>query len=352
MTGDSWVLDRSGEVVGGRYRLKRLCGRGGMGEVYVASDPVLCRDVAVKIIDKAEWRHEDKTVASLDHPNIAKVYDTGVHENTHFVVMQLIDGHDLSALPKQSPRRIAAIIRDAAKGVEYAHGRSVIHRDLKPENIMVDTTGHVYVMDFGLSSPRGHIDGEVVGTPEYASPHQASGGDPSVADDVYSLGATLGALLPVGGDKELVELAVRCRSGAIKTAGELVKALEMYLRRRTLRRWLLAIAASLLLAAGVGAVVTYQADERRRVQTEEAEKWALVGVKALQENKDKAAVEAFTKAIALKPAYRTYLLRSFAYWRLENYPATVADLERAIAIDPSDKQVQENLRDARARYRR
>ncbi|MEM7167586.1 MAG: protein kinase, partial [Planctomycetota bacterium] len=188
----------------GRYEVVRELGRGGMGVVYEARDPALDRHVALKVIADRVWadtdvaerfRHEARIVAQLEHPHVAKVFEAGAD----YLAMQLIDGHTVAATPPATPKAAAALIRDAARAVHYAHEQGVLHRDLKPQNLMLDASGtHVYVLDFGLARTTASevsMTGNVVGTPAYMSPEQAQGRSVDARSDVYSLGATLYELL-------------------------------------------------------------------------------------------------------------------------------------------------------------
>ena len=193
----------------GRYQLLRELGRGGMGIVWLAQDPSLRRQVALKLLsgagpeDLARFEREARTAASLSHPNIAPVYEVGVQDGRPYLAMQYIAGKTLDQAlsdKRPSPRHSAEIIRDAARAVHYAHENGVIHRDLKPQNIMLQPEGdasRIYVLDFGLARRTDvassiSMSGVVVGTPAFMSPEQAAGAaDLDARSDVYGLGATL-----------------------------------------------------------------------------------------------------------------------------------------------------------------
>ncbi len=181
----------------GRYVRVRKLGEGGFGEVWLAQDPQLNRPVALKQLknldaeDLARFRREAQTAAQLSHPNIAAVYEA----TDTCIVMQYIDGRSLEQL-KPETRDAVRFVRDAARAVHFAHSRGFVHRDLKPANIMVDSAGHVYVMDFGLARPRSGnaavtAAGIIIGTPAYMSPEQSRAEPPATPFDIYSLGATL-----------------------------------------------------------------------------------------------------------------------------------------------------------------
>jgi tetratricopeptide (TPR) repeat protein len=197
----------------GRYQLLRELGRGGMGIVWLAQDPSLGRQVALKLLsgagpeDIARFEREARTAASLSHPNIAPVYEVGVQDGRPYLAMQFIAGKTLDQTlgdKRPAPRRSAEIIRDAARAVHHAHENGVIHRDLKPQNIMLQPEGdasRIYVLDFGLARRTDvassiSMSGVVVGTPAFMSPEQAAGAaDLDARSDVYGLGATLYAMV-------------------------------------------------------------------------------------------------------------------------------------------------------------
>jgi serine/threonine-protein kinase len=143
------------------------------------------------------FRREAETVAAIQHPNIVPIYDIGESGGRPFLVMKFVEGTTLSGM-SLSLEQACSITLQAAKGVGFAHDRDVIHRDLKPGNIMVDGSGHVYVMDFGLAKDLYSAvgltkPGTVMGTPSYMAPEQASGKNSEVdrSSDVYALGAIL-----------------------------------------------------------------------------------------------------------------------------------------------------------------
>jgi tetratricopeptide (TPR) repeat protein len=203
-----------------RYEFLERLGRGGMGAVYRAMDRVLSREVALKVLvdplgapaeARGRFLQEARLAATLQHPNIVPIFDAGEHEGQVFLAMQLIDGSGLEHR-KMALREAAEAVRDAARAVHYAHERGIIHRDLKPSNVMIDTTGRVFVTDFGLarrsdSAARMTLTGTIVGTPIYMPPEQARGAETDARSDVYSLGATLYELAsgqaPFSGANEL-----------------------------------------------------------------------------------------------------------------------------------------------------
>jgi tetratricopeptide (TPR) repeat protein/predicted Ser/Thr protein kinase len=205
----------AGERVGA-YVKAELIGRGGFGEVWRAWDERLSRWVALKLLrqddagdERERFVREAQTAATLSHANIAAVYDVGEHDGRPYIAMQIVDGSSLQNWKERDALKIVRTIRDAARAVEHAHERGIIHRDLKPANIMTDSSGAVYVMDFGCARSTRvasslTMSGMLVGTPAYMSPEQARGDRADARSDVYMLGATLYELLagrrPFGGE--------------------------------------------------------------------------------------------------------------------------------------------------------
>ncbi|MEO1086526.1 MAG: serine/threonine-protein kinase, partial [Acidobacteriota bacterium] len=203
---DTWT---HGLRLAGRYELVREIGRGGRGVVYRAKDPVLGRDVAVKLVPplsleaEAEERfaREARLVAGMDHPAIVPVHDFGRHDDTLFFVMPLVEGQTLRELQDTSPPSLGEIIGlgiQVADALEYSHGRGVVHRDIKPENVMTERASkrlRARVMDFGLahqeSGQRLTRTGNLPGTLSYLSPEQVAGTEVDGRADLYSLGVVL-----------------------------------------------------------------------------------------------------------------------------------------------------------------
>ncbi|MCW2975992.1 MAG: serine/threonine protein kinase [Actinomycetia bacterium] len=195
-------------LIAGRYRLDELLGRGGMSEVWAATDTELGRRVALKLLaphaDTARFEREARAVASLGHPNITQLYDYGEEEGRPFMVLEYLPGGTLEEhlragrpLPDEDTRRISA---ELAAGLAHAHARGVVHRDLKPANVLFDEEGRAKLADFGIArmaAGEGTLTeaGTVLGSAAYISPEQAAGAPASAASDVYSFGVMLYRML-------------------------------------------------------------------------------------------------------------------------------------------------------------
>jgi len=215
----------------GDYELLEEIARGGMGIVYKARQASLNRVVAVKLLLRGEYASEDfikrfrieaSAAASLQHPNIVTIHEIGVHQGQHYFAMDLVDGPNLEQLLRDGPlpaRRAAGYVRIIAEAIHFAHTRQILHRDLKPSNVLIDANDQPRVTDFGLAKhlvgtgsaqsdaisqevtdavervPTDSLtlSGQVLGSPAYMPPEQASGQREKVGvtSDVYSLGAIL-----------------------------------------------------------------------------------------------------------------------------------------------------------------
>jgi serine/threonine protein kinase len=201
---------RQGDLVAERYELDRGLGRGGMAEVWCATDTRLDRPVAVKFLatefsDDPEFLvrffAEAQSVASLNHPNVVSVLDFGQFEDRPYLVMEYVAGGSLADLVGKPllPERVLEFVEQAARGAGAAHANGVVHRDLKPANILLDEEGRPKLADFGIAASRGGErmtrTGQAIGSPHYISPEQVSGQRATPASDVYSLGIVLYQLL-------------------------------------------------------------------------------------------------------------------------------------------------------------
>jgi serine/threonine-protein kinase len=204
----------SARVLGGRYQLHAMLGRGGMAAVWAGVDTRLDRPIAVKVVDAAAGAdpamlqrldREARTIARLAHPNIVAVYDVGVERDMPYLVMELVDGDDLQQRLAHGPLAVPEAVRVAAQvcdALEAAHRAGVVHRDVKPENILLTRTGVAKVCDFGIARLQQAADvtstGATIGTSEYMAPEQATGGPVDARTDLYGLGCVLYAMLAGG----------------------------------------------------------------------------------------------------------------------------------------------------------
>ena len=199
------MMPVEGLALHGRYRLVSRIAVGGMGEVWLAHDEALARNVAVKVLRSEfagdagfleRFRTEARNSARLSHPNIAALYDYGEQDGSAYLVMELILGEPMSDLLDRQPvlptSRLLPILAQTARALHAAHVAGVVHRDVKPGNILLATSGRVKITDFGISMAANQIpmtaSGMVMGTAQYLSPEQALGRAATGTSDVYSLG--------------------------------------------------------------------------------------------------------------------------------------------------------------------
>ena len=194
-----------GFEIGHRYRVVKLLGRGGMGAVYKVRDLELDRDVALKLIrpEIAEnrevlerFKREIQLSSRVTHRNVLRVYDLGENEGIRYLTMQYVEGENLESVLKREGRlplpRLLSLFGQICEGLAAAHEQGVIHRDLKPQNVMVEDSGAVAILDFGLArgklSDNLTLDSIMIGTPHYMPPEQALGRPTDARSDIYSIG--------------------------------------------------------------------------------------------------------------------------------------------------------------------
>ena len=195
-----------GPLIAERYRVIGLIGRGGMGEVYRATDLTLSQPVALKFLPEAagadqmalaRFYNEVRIARQVSHPNVCRVYDVGQLDGQPYLSMEYIDGENLASLIRRIGRlpfdKAVEMSRRLCAGLAAAHARGVLHRDLKPANVMVDSQGQVLITDFGLAGIAGMLQGAEVrnGTPAYMAPEQLAGREVTLRSDIYSLGLVL-----------------------------------------------------------------------------------------------------------------------------------------------------------------
>jgi serine/threonine protein kinase len=201
-----------GVVLANRYEVGELLGRGGMAEVYVATDRVLDRSVAFKVLGSwlandgtfvERFRREALAAARISHPNLVAVFDAGSEDDVHYIVMELVPGETLADVIRKGgrlhPNRATAIAASVADALGVAHAAGIVHRDVKPGNVMLTPDGRTKLMDLGIARS---IDGDsithassILGTAGYFSPEQARGDPVDHRSDIYSLGCVLYEML-------------------------------------------------------------------------------------------------------------------------------------------------------------
>jgi serine/threonine-protein kinase len=204
------------------YRLIKKLGAGGMGDVYLALDTKLDRQVAIKVLPpeslaqehlKRRLLREAQAAARLDHPNICAIYDVNEADSMIFIVMQYIEGETLADTMEREPLRVSTalkIVEQVAEGLAEAHAHGIVHRDIKPQNLMITPRGQLKILDFGLAKQMRTSEpidfdaptvsllstpGQVVGTMPYMSPEQVQGEPLDASSDIFSLGVTLYEML-------------------------------------------------------------------------------------------------------------------------------------------------------------
>jgi serine/threonine protein kinase/tetratricopeptide (TPR) repeat protein len=225
-----------GRLLGGRYKILRVLGEGGMGTVYQARDLELERVIALKIIRPElasnsgilqRFKQELILARNVTHKNVIRIYDLGEADGIKFITMEYVEGEDLRALLREkgklAPAEAIAIVQQIARALEVAHSEGVIHRDLKPQNVMLDPQGRVVVMDFGLArsleAPGMTQTGALVGTLEYMSPEQALGSELDQRSDLFAVGLIFYELLtgksPYKADTAIASLMRRTQERAV-----------------------------------------------------------------------------------------------------------------------------------------
>jgi serine/threonine protein kinase len=237
-------------LLGGRYELGAIIGRGGMADVIAANDIRLGRKVAIKLMRRelasdplflARFRREAQAAAGLNHPTIVAVYDSGediVGTGTDaaslpYIVMELVEGETVRDILRSgagfTPERALQVARDVLTALDYSHRNGIVHRDIKPGNVMITKSGAIKVMDFGIAramSDSGNTltaSQTVMGTAQYLSPEQARGGEADARSDIYSLGCLLYEMLtgkPPFTGESAVAIAYQHVSGLVVSPSE------------------------------------------------------------------------------------------------------------------------------------
>ena len=268
--------------IAGRYLIERRLGAGGMSTVFLATDEVLERAVAVKLLAEhlaedeafvARFRREALAAAKLQHPNVVQVFDSGEDEasHRHYIVMEYVEGPSCADLLREHKQldveETVRIVRDACHGLDYAHRAGVVHRDVKPGNLLVASeTGTTKLADFGIAKAAEQTRitqvGSVLGTAAYLSPEQARGEEAGPPSDIYSLGVCAYQLLAGRLPHEyssLTELALKQQEEAVEPIAAhrpelppaLDNAIRLCLQRDPAARYASALELAEALEAGL-----------------------------------------------------------------------------------------------------
>jgi class 3 adenylate cyclase len=224
-----------GKTLGGRYRIERELGQGGMATVYAASDELLGQRIAIKLLhrqrrggDIERLRREVRLARLVTHPNVCRVFDLQILDGMACVTMELVPGRSLAAILHERSVPVAQAIawaRQICDGLTAAHACGIVHRDLKPDNVLVEDSGRVLIADFGIARPADrHTPDGIAGTLDYLAPEQINGASgPDARSDIYSLGVLLFRLftgaLPFSGEQALSRAMARCTDPPRDPAG-------------------------------------------------------------------------------------------------------------------------------------
>jgi hypothetical protein len=210
---------------GGRYRLQRLLGTGGMASVWLAADSRLERNVAVKVLADvlaldqdyvARFEREARLAAGLSHPHLVSIFDYSVHDTRPYLVLEYIAGGTLADRvrgPQAAPWDPVVLAQELLDAISYIHRAGIIHRDIKPANVLIGADGRARLTDFGIAQPSGATritsTGQVIGTHRYIAPEILLGHPANERSDLYALGVLLGECLRPGTSRQLQRLVGR-----------------------------------------------------------------------------------------------------------------------------------------------
>ena len=316
--------------IAGRYALDRRLGAGGMSTVFLATDTVLERSVAIKLLAEhladdedfvARFRREALAAARLQHPNVVQVFDSGLdgESHRHYIVMEFVDGPSAADMLREQKRlevdEAINVVRDACHGLDYAHRAGVVHRDVKPGNLLVAAESHTTKLaDFGIAKAAEQTAitqaGSVLGTAAYLSPEQARGEEAGPPSDIYSLGVCayqfLAGRLPHE-YSSLTELALKQQEETVEpitvhrpeVPPELDRAIRVCLARQPEARYASTLEMAEALDSGLNGEVT---DATRMLAAAATGIEELDATRAIE--RTQATRRAPTHAPTPPPAYR------------------------------------------------
>jgi tetratricopeptide (TPR) repeat protein len=380
------------------YRVFERLGEGGMGVVYAAEDQILGRRVALKFCSAAQdpqtrraLLDEAKKASSLNHPNIAQIYEFGETEQGEpFIAMELVPGRSVAEKLREGALAVAEavqVVTAIAKALEASHRLGIVHRDIKPSNVRITGRGEVKVLDFGIASAVEHgapddaatvtLEGVVKGTPLYMAPEQVRGAAPDPRADLFSLGSvlyecltgrapfsgatrldvvanvmgldppapsSLNARVAPGLDRITGKLLAKYPGERYQSAGEVLAALEVFGARarpvpRTWReawRRMAAVSGAVLLA-GLAAIMVLRSLRPAHTTPPEAVGWYRSGLAALADGTHHKAAKALQRATAIDPSFTMAHARLAEAWDELEYTGR-AQQEMLIAMHPGTSE--------------
>ena len=242
-----------GTFLADRYEIIERVGAGGMSDVYRATDHILERDVAVKVLKSefaedagfvSKFRAEAQAAAGLEHPNIVNIYDVGSEDGMYYIVMEYVEGITLKTYIEKKGhlnyKEVISIAIQVGRGIEAAHNKGIIHRDIKPQNIIISHEGKVKVTDFGIAraASSNTMSADVMGSVHYSSPEQARNGYVTAQSDIYSLGIVMyemaTGVVPFDGETA-VQIAIQHLQGEMTPPSKLIEDIPVSIEKIILK---------------------------------------------------------------------------------------------------------------------
>ena len=242
-----------GTFLADRYEIIERVGAGVMSDVYRATDHILERDVAVKVLKSefaedagfvSKFRAEAQSAAGLEHPNIVNIYDVGSEDGMYYIVMEYVEGITLKTYIEKKGhlnyKEVISIAIQVGRGIEAAHNKGIIHRDIKPQNIIISHEGKVKVTDFGIAraASSNTMSADVMGSVHYSSPEQARNGYVTAQSDIYSLGIVMyemaTGVVPFDGETA-VQIAIQHLQGEMTPPSKLIEDIPVSIEKIILK---------------------------------------------------------------------------------------------------------------------